>query len=317
MCDATFTFGQRGSHFFQCPSRSEQYVADKIIIIPANISSTQLPRKLVNILNSSKLKQIHHVALGYEDTFLCTWRDVSNQDKIDSTGLPLELVKFIHAQNSQGRLSRDVPNLRCVLGPYNDSYYVHDGNAYSWMNLPSKLLGSLELRIENGNWTDRPRLVALGAGGDFVLLTEKHEAIWDLPNYEAASTLLQKFKSRRNGIAEIQALILHAHRYQSFVVQSKSGVLTYENLPVPSVAGMRAMVKHVVDDTKAAEWKPLERKADTVRDEVPKRPSVLQQRASLRREWSEHSQEFATQTRGIKVSLSLSIGLGGLARALG
>lgn len=43
MCDATFTFGQRGSHFFQCPSRRETFVA--------SISSkSKIPNKLAALV---------------------------------------------------------------------------------------------------------------------------------------------------------------------------------------------------------------------------------------------------------------------------
>jgi len=101
MCDSTFTFGQRGCHFFQCPSRREY---------------ARLPKKLARLLSSSQLKKIYHVTLGFEDSFLLTWRDTGGRDRVESSGLPHELVDFLHAEN------RNIPNIRCTLGPYNSSF---------------------------------------------------------------------------------------------------------------------------------------------------------------------------------------------------
>ncbi|KAF1843508.1 uncharacterized protein K460DRAFT_387563 [Cucurbitaria berberidis CBS 394.84] len=300
MCDTTFAFGQRGSHFFQCPSRREQ---------------TRLPKKLTQFLKSPQLKLIHHVALGFEDSFLLTWRDHKDQDHIEATGLPSELVDFLYTRNAQRRLVRDIPNIRCTLGPYNSSYFAHDKSAYIWMSLPEGLLSALQSRIKDGNWIDRPRFVALGANNNFLLLTEKHAALWELNNYRTVSRLLEFSRTQQSGISEIHNIVLHAYRFESFVTQSRNGTLIYENLPPHELSGIQAMVSPILQDTQSAE-RTIRREAG--KRELPQRkPSGLQQRAQLRKEWGEHNQEFSTQGKGLKLSLSLSVSMGGIARLLG
>ncbi|KAF1832699.1 hypothetical protein BDW02DRAFT_590255 [Decorospora gaudefroyi] len=291
MCDSTFAFGQRGSHFFQCPSRREH---------------THIPWKLDKFLSSAQLKLVHHVALGFEDSFLLAWRDNTGIDRVEWSGLPSELVEFLHNRN------RDIRNLRCVLGPYNSSFFVHDNASYLWKNLPEKLLSGLKANIQDGNWIDRPRIVALGAGNNFLLVTEKNAVLWDLRNYEALSKLIQQ-----RHVSELHGIDLHPYRFQAFVAQYTSGKLTYENIPPHQLAGMQAMVGPVLQDTKDLLQKPLTQRESDRRESMQRRPSALQRRAQLRREWNEHSQEITAQAKGVKLSFSLNVSLGGIAGMLG
>ncbi|KAH9876993.1 hypothetical protein IAQ61_002354 [Plenodomus lingam] len=302
MCDSTFALGQRGSHFFQCPSKTDH---------------ARLPAKLAKLLVSPQMKQIHHIALGYEDSFLLTWRDTRNQDRIDCADLPPELTTFLYDQSARGQWTRNVPNIQCVLGPYNDSWFVHDGIAYSWMNLPPKLLAALQTKIEDGNWTDRPRILALGANSNFILVTEKHNAIWELPQYRSLSTLLSSAQSKHNGVAEMHRLIIHPYRFEAFIIHLQSGLLRYANLPSPSLACVTAMLEPIKHDTLHAKPNPLPRKASSSLPRPPRKPSILQQRASLKKEWNQHNQQFSARAQGMKVSLSLSVSLGGVARLVG
>lgn len=188
------------------------------------------------------------------------------------------------------------------------------------MNLPDELLSALQLRIKDGNWVDRPRLVTLGADDNFLMLTERHTAAWKLDKYKAVSKLMDRMRAQQSGISDIHSITLHSYRFQSYVCQAKDGTLTFDNVPPPSLQGMQSMISPILRDTKDADWKPLSRTGSGVRDIEQRRPSVLQQRAQMRREWSEHSSEFTAQAKGMKVSLSLSVnlgGLGGLARMLG
>lgn len=320
MCDSTFAFGQRGSHFLQCPSRREVYVRKSRphqLHVANDINSAHLPRKLSILLTSAQLHKVHHVALGFEDSFLITWADKNGDDHIDSHGLPVELQEFLYARNALQRFVRDVPYIRCSLGPYNSSFFAHDGSTYRWMNLPPVLLSALQVRITDGNWTDRPRLVALGANDNFVLITEKHAAIWSLQNYKTITNLLGFAKNQELGISEIHAVFLHAHRYECFITQSRNGTLLHEDLPPHSLPGLQAMCAPIIQDTKALERKLLARRESEIRNSVQRRPSNLQQRAQLRREWSEHKQQFTAQAKGVKLSLSLSVSIGGIARLLG
>ncbi|KAH8729059.1 hypothetical protein GQ44DRAFT_607784 [Phaeosphaeriaceae sp. PMI808] len=302
MCDATFAFSQRGSHYLQCPSRRE---------------ITRLPKKLSTLLSSAQLQKVHHVALGFEDSFLVTWRDQNAQDHIDSLGLPPALQEFLYARNAQQKLVRNIPSIRCSLGPYNSTFLVHDSSAYLWLNLPTTLLSTLQARIKDGNWIDRPRLVALGANDNFVLITEWHTAIWDLKNYPTLAKLLEFSNTQERGISEIHAITLHSYRYGCFVTQSRNGTLIHENLPQHTLSSIQAISESIMLDTKAAERDALALRESTERENISRRLSNLQQRAQLRREWGNHSQRFTAQTKGTKISLSLSVSIGGITRALG
>ncbi|KZM20573.1 uncharacterized protein EKO05_0010939 [Ascochyta rabiei] len=302
MCDATFTFGQRGSHFFQCASRRE---------------ITRVPRKLIAILSSSQIQQVHHVALGFEDSFLITWRDRDGSDRINSGGLPNELTGFLYSKNPQGQLVRNISAIRCVLGAYNSSFFVHDSSAYLWMNIPDGLLSALQSQIKNGAWIDRPRIVALGADDNFLLITKKNAAMWDLDNYKTVSDMLEFSRTQEHGIPEIHNIILHPYRYGCFVAQSKNGTLLHENLPPHQSPGLANMIDPILRETERANRKVVQRSDSEKRETIHRRPSAMQERARVKREWSEHKQQFTAQSKGLKLSLSLSIGVGGLARMLG
>ncbi|KAF9694089.1 hypothetical protein EKO04_007987 [Ascochyta lentis] len=302
MCDATFTFGQRGSHFFQCTSRRD---------------ITRVPKKLTALLSSSQIQQVHHVALGFEESFLITWRDRDGNDCINSTGLPNELTDFLYKKTPQGQLVRNIPAIRCVLGAYNSSFFVHDSSAYLWMSIPEGLLDALRSRIKNGSWVDKPRIVTLGADDNFLFISEKNAAIWDLDRYKTVSDMLEFSRTQERGIAEIHNIVLHPYRYGCFVAQSKNGTLLHENLPPHQLPGIANMLDPVLRDTERADRKAVQRRESEKRETTQRRPSALQERASVRREWSEHKQQFTAQTKGLKLSLSLSIGVGGLARMLG
>ncbi|EUC48629.1 hypothetical protein COCMIDRAFT_76200, partial [Bipolaris oryzae ATCC 44560] len=289
MGDETFTFGQRGSHFFQCPSAREY---------------TRLPPKLSRLLASPQLQTIHHLTLGSEDSFILTYRSTTGTSHIESSGpLPDELLSFIHAPN------RHVPQLRCYLGPYNSSFFTHDSSSYLWQNLPPTLLSALEANIKNGKWRDRPRIVALGADGNFVFITEKNTAVWDLACYPSLVSFLQE-KSDKAAIAEVKSVTLHPHRYACFLLLLKNGTLLSGNVPPHQVPGVNAMLEPLRKDSqeKGTAWMARRESAKTER---PARPSVLQQRAQLRREWGERTSEVEVRGKGVKLSFSLSVSLGG------
>ncbi|KAF1913153.1 hypothetical protein BDU57DRAFT_346260 [Ampelomyces quisqualis] len=302
MCDSTFAFGQRGSHFLQCPSTREV---------------ARLPSKLSALLSSAQLHRVYHVALGFEDSFLITWRDDQYQDRIDSYGIPTELKEFLCARNAQQAFVRNIPNIRCSLGPYNSSFFANDGSAYRWMNLPPSLLSALQTRIKDGSWIDQPRIVALGANDNFVMITQNHATIWDLAHYKTVANLLQFSKTQEDRISEIHYIVLHAHRFGSFITQSRNGTLIYDNLPPHSNPAMQIMLTPILNDTRALERTPPVRRESAFKENVQRRPSNLQRRAQLRRDWGEHKQQFTAQTKGMKVSLSLSVSIGRSAKLLG
>ncbi|EMD64809.1 hypothetical protein COCSADRAFT_47038, partial [Bipolaris sorokiniana ND90Pr] len=289
MCDSTFTFGQRGSHFFQCPSAREY---------------TRLPPKLSRLLQSTQLQTIHHLTLGFEDSFILTYRSTTGTSHVESSGpLPPDLLSFIHAPN------RNVAQLRCYLGPYNSSFFTHDSSSYLWQNLPPALLSALEKNIKDGKWRDRPRIVVLGADASFALITEKNAAVWDLTCYPSLLSLLQE-KKDTSRMGEVHSVTLHPYRYSSFLLHLKDGTLLSGNIPPHQVAGVNAMLEPLRKDSQENQALWMARR-DSAKVDRPQRPSVLQQRAQLRREWGGRTSEVSVQGKGVKLSFSLSVSLGG------
>ncbi|KAJ4292066.1 hypothetical protein N0V90_009965 [Kalmusia sp. IMI 367209] len=254
--------------------------------------------------------KVHHVTLGFEDSFLLTWRDKHGRDHIESQGLPSELVKFLHATNAQGRLIRNIPGIRLALGPYNASFLIHDSSSYLWKNLPLPLLLALQARIKDGSWTDRPRIVALGADSNFLLLTENNAAVWDLDYYVTISKMLEYSRTQARGIADVWNVALHPYRYQCFIAQSTNGTLIYANIPQHELAGVESLKISILHDMNEAE----KRAQDTEKriESISRRPS-LQHQATLRRDWGDGQQEFRAQTKGLRLSLSLSVSAAGIA----
>ncbi|KAF2656108.1 hypothetical protein K491DRAFT_597589 [Lophiostoma macrostomum CBS 122681] len=303
MCDATFTFGQRGSHYFQSPSRRDY---------------TRLPKKLHRLLTSSQIAQVYNVTLGFENSFLITYQDKDGRDAIGSEGLPEELDDFVYATDPQNRSMRDIAQIRLTLGPQNSSFFVSDGQNYLWMNLPPRLFKALQSRIRDGAWFDKPRIVALGVDHNFLLITQKQSAVWDLSHYRTLAAMLEFSKSQEGDLEEVKSVNLHGYRYQGFVVQSSNGTLLHENLPQWSMEGITGMKEPIARDSMEVEVR--RRQAD-----LQRRPSLrerntseragrreLEQVASLKRDWGKKKQLFEGKSKGLRVSLSLSISAGGI-----
>lgn len=183
------------------------------------------------------------------------------------------------------------------------------------MSIPDGLLTALQARIKNGSWVDKPRIVALGADDDFLLITENNATIWDLSNYKTVSDMIEDARTQDRGISDIQNIVLHPYRYGCFVTQSKRGTLMYENLPPHQVSGIANMVDPILRDSERKERKLIQRRDSEKKESMQRTQSPLQERARIKREWSEHRHQYTAQSKGLKLSLSLSIG--GLARMLG
>lgn len=240
------------------------------------------------------------------------WRDRKNQDRIDSQHIPPELKEFLFAHNEERRFIRNISNIRCCLGPYNASFFAHDGSAYRWMSLPTGLLTALQARVVNGEWTDRPRLICLGANNNFVLITENNSAIWSLDNYQNLLHEIQNLSQKKTKTADIWDIALHGYRYNCFVLVSRDGRATHNGHPPHMLPGIEAITITIPQDIRSDTSLFLTRKQSGLRETLPRQTSNLQKRAQLRREWTEHSQQFTAQTKGVKLSLSISVSAAGL-----
>lgn len=128
--------------------------------------------------------------------------------------------------------------------------------------------------------------------------------------------MLEYSKSQKNGIKEVQDIILHPYRYQGFIAQSRNGTVIYENLPPWSMQGIEGIKGPLVRDTREVEVR--KRQLD-----LQRRPSLrerdnnrreLEHRATLKGQWNDKKGEFERKAnaKGLRLSLSLSISAGGI-----
>ena len=96
--------------------------------------------------------------------------------------------------------------------------------------------------MRDRNWTDRPRIVALGGNDDFLVITEGNTTVWSLEFYRTLSKMIQFSKTQNDGI---HSVVLHPCRFQSFIAQSVNGVIISENLP-PHIQNNFAVTKEAI-----------------------------------------------------------------------
>lgn len=178
------------------------------------------------------------------------------------------------------------------------------------MNLPPQLLTALQARIKDGNWTDRPRLVALGADANYLLLTEKHAAAWDLRHYAALSQVVEYSRTQARGIADVRNVALHPYRYQCFIAQSANGTVLCENVPLHEAVSIGIIKDAILTDTKEMDMRVHQSQKKI--ESLPKRPG-MQQQATLKKDSGERKHEFRAQAKGLRLSLSFSVSAAGIA----
>lgn len=126
--------------------------------------------------------------------------------------------------------------------------------------------------------------------------------------------MLEYSRTQERGIQEVENVVLHPYRYQCFVAASRGGMVISENLPGHEISD--------VDDIKEAVKRDAEISAERERLEERKRNArsrTLTQQAVLKREWSNQKEQLRKEAGEykLKLSLSLSISAGGIARMVG
>jgi len=291
--DSIFAFGQRGSYYFGCPSRQ---------------CHGSTPKKLKAILDSNDIAEVWHVTLGAASSFFISYKTKDGSHQIQSDGLPTHLHAFLTERDRYDRYTRDIRNIRVTIGPQNASWYATDGKSWMWQNLPPNLESALHAhKSPAGRWTSAPRIVALGADGDFLLITESNAATWSLSRYRMLSKMIQFSKTQANGIAAVSDVALHSYRYQCFVAQSSNGTLIAENLPPHAERDMDVLRGAIKADAERKLYR------------APARASPPLQ-ATLRREWTDQTRqagEDLAREYKLKMRLNVSITAGSIARLFG
>ena len=198
----------------------------------------------------------------------------------------------------------------------NDSFFVGDGIAYLWMNLPLQLLNALQSRISNGKWVERPRIVALGADQNFVFISSTSSSVWYLPHYRDLSKMLEYARTQERGMENINKVVLHAYRYQGFIAQNTSGQLSYTNLPEWSLTALQGMHTPLLRDSREEEVRNRQRILQSRPSFRERQGPELREQATFRREWDGRNSEIRAKAKGLRLSLSLNIGVGGFSKIL-
>lgn len=101
----------------------------------------------------------------------------------ETANIPTSLEAFLY-ETKFGSLVRDLNTLHVSFGTSTGSFYATDGSSWRWDNLPPPLQAALLMRRGfKGAWRDPPRLVSLGADGDFILLTVGNGYTMQLTKY--------------------------------------------------------------------------------------------------------------------------------------
>ena len=167
----------------------------------------------------------------------------------------MKLKEFLFEKDASGVCIRKFPTLRVTLGPYNKSYWADDGASFRWNNLPSTLHTHLKgLQTSSGNWTDAPRIVALGANDNFVLVTEGHGGLWSLPHYRELDSILDSLRDMKgsgSGFSLIHRLVLNPYRLQCGVLQAQNGTVFGIGLPPHTQEAFQSIEESIREDTLA------------------------------------------------------------------
>lgn len=115
--------------------------------------------------------------------------------------MPDGLTKWLYAKDSDGDLVRDLESLRVSLGPYNRSFFAFDGKAYLWQNLPEALSDAIqERRNPSGDFAAAPRLVELGVGENYIMITGGQGGSWSLGNYRELDGMIDVLREKEGGL---------------------------------------------------------------------------------------------------------------------
>ncbi|KAJ7160919.1 hypothetical protein C8R46DRAFT_1353613 [Mycena filopes] len=181
--DCHFTFGPNNAYFLKSDSRW------------AWSDGNTLPRPLLSVLadpnDPNYCKFPYDVALAMEPgVYSMCWQTKTNQDFFEADYLGPHYVKlaaFIAGKSA-----------RTVFGPYH-SYFSTSASGLSWQNLPPALETNIMGRLKLG----RPKNVALGVRGAFVVLYDDSTLAYDLQGmYPALQSVLdsEEERKKRNSI---------------------------------------------------------------------------------------------------------------------
>ncbi|CAK7222713.1 hypothetical protein SBRCBS47491_004953 [Sporothrix bragantina] len=190
-----------------------------------------LPERCLNFFRSTQpsgVAHVHNLILGANGSFLMTWRGKDGSNYQFHAGLPAHLAAWLDKKDHKGRLVHNIAGIRLALGPNNASYFVTDGKAYQWLNLPPGLKSALDgLSKPGGGFTYAPRIVALGARGNYMMITAGNGGSWSVAAYPELDTFLDEKKAQHGSLAglfsNVATVTLDACDGRNFVLTCFNG----------------------------------------------------------------------------------------------
>ena len=114
-----------------------------------------------------------------------------------SMNIPEGLKTWLYTKDAAGKLVRNFENLSVSLGPDGKAFWAMDGKNFIWNSLPNDLSIGVAGLLKNGTFTDSPRLVTLGVGGDYFMLTKNDACYWRLTNYRELNAVMPTFQNNK------------------------------------------------------------------------------------------------------------------------
>ncbi|OCK87380.1 uncharacterized protein K441DRAFT_358351 [Cenococcum geophilum 1.58] len=203
------------------------------------------------------MASVYCLAFGPNGAFVISYKGKQDgADHLQTANIPTSLEAFLY-ETKFGSLVRNLNTLRVSFGTPTGSFYATDGSSWRWDNLPPPLQAALLVRRGfKGAWRDPPRLVSLGADGDFILLTVGNGYTMRLTKYpELDVTFDEYIKTVGKGRAFnwIHNLTLNAYVPDSYILQCSNGKVFLNNLPPNSSSHTSLIQSHILSDTRILE----------------------------------------------------------------
>ncbi|KAH8698051.1 hypothetical protein GQ44DRAFT_718522 [Phaeosphaeriaceae sp. PMI808] len=279
MCDTIFAFGEDGAYLLECPSRRVY---------------NNLPGDITFLYRESIVASTYCLALGPNNGYVLSYKADNGKTRIASQNIPQPLKAWLYAKDASDKHLRDFKKLSVTLGSDGKAYYATDRTSFVWNDLPPALGAGIEtLKNSNGQFEDAPRVVSLGFGGDYFVLTQKNGCQWSLTNYPEFASIIPLFKDN-SAFHTIKNIALSPHAKTACAGNLNSGASFAEGMPPMSKDQMQAMEKAIQCDTDKAKQQEqqLQQQQDAARIANASREAhLLQMSTRLSEQQMRHSAE--------------------------
>ncbi|KAM6513848.1 hypothetical protein FALCPG4_015055 [Fusarium falciforme] len=277
MCDTVFAFGERDSYYFECPSRW---------------CYNGLPEPVAVLFAEGIVRETYHLSLGTNGAFIFSYKSKSNKVSILIKNIPERLEAWLYKKDADGDCVRNFQCLYACLRPDNKGFWATDRRSSIWDGLPAGLTFVFHKLLKDGQWTDTPRLVTLGVGDNYLMLTKADACYWYLDNYGSLNSQIPTLRDNR-AFHIIRNLMLNAHKSGAFALVFATGASFAEGMPASATENMQAMHKAIKEDSAILEQQKHQQQLQTLW-ESKRMMELLNQASALGDLRSAHAAQNAT-----------------------